>query len=168
MSYCVPNFLEDLNHHQRYRPRNNPGHRIEQRRHQPRHGADVLAHRLNPVMHYRHAVGENPATDHEHRRRADHRQAFHHVRRGAQNRPADAARGLAGLLGQPQTEVIELDDTGDQAVNADGHDNGDARQHDYLLHQRRIGDRAEGDGDDFRRQNLLTTTNLHNTVSHAA
>ncbi|MCY1371396.1 hypothetical protein D9M69_585360 [compost metagenome] len=71
-------------------------------------------------------MGENPAAHQKHRRCADHRQAFHHVGRRTQNPAADAFSHLAGLLGQPQAEVIELDDAGHQTIDADGHDDGDA------------------------------------------
>ena len=114
-------------------------------------------------MHHRHAMGQDAAADQEHRRRPYHRQALHHVRRRPQDPAADTARDLAGLLGEPQAQVIQLDDTGHQSVDADGHDNGNAREHDHLLGQRGICHGAEGDGDDFRREDLLTTDFLHST-----
>ncbi|MNE47126.1 hypothetical protein D3C80_1415090 [compost metagenome] len=96
------------------------------------------------------AMHQNAATDQKHRRRADHRQAFHHVRCGPQDAVTNGLGQARCLLGHPQPQVIELDDAGHQPVNADGHDDGDARQHDDLLAQRRIGHGTQGDGDDFR------------------
>ncbi|MNC54334.1 hypothetical protein D3C75_1038120 [compost metagenome] len=104
-------------------------------------------------MQRRHAVHQNPATDQEHRRGTDHRQALHHVRRRTQDAVAQHLCRTRRLLGQPQPQVIEFDDTGNQAIHADGHDNGDAREHDDLLTQRRSGNGAQGDCNDLCREN---------------
>ncbi|MNY11512.1 hypothetical protein D3C86_1445440 [compost metagenome] len=55
-------------------------------------------------------------------------------------------------MSQPQAQVVELDDARNQTINADSHDDGDTREHHHLLGQRRFGHDAEGDGDDFRRE----------------
>ncbi|APC20663.1 hypothetical protein BME99_09025 [Pseudomonas protegens] len=102
------------------------------------------------MVHGGHTVGQDAAADHEHRRRTDHRQALHHQRRCPQDRPTDAFGQGGGLVHQPQPQVIELDDAGHQAVDTDGHDNGDTREHHHLLGQGGPGHGAQGDGDDFR------------------
>ncbi len=51
-----------------------------------------------------------------------------------------------------QAGVVELDDAGDEAVHADGHEHRDAGHHRDPRHERRVGDDAERDHDDLRRQ----------------
>ncbi len=57
----LPELAHPADQRQHRGPGNDPRHAIEQRRHQPRHPACALADRLDPMMHHRHAMGENPA-----------------------------------------------------------------------------------------------------------
>ena len=101
--------------------------------------------RLDPVAERRDAVREDAAADQEHRRRAGDRQALHQPGRGRAGWPgrapaAPAPSRRAGLLRQVQPDVVELDDAGHQAVDADGHHQRDAGQHRELRDERLAGD----------------------------
>ena len=63
----------------------------------------------------------------------------------------------AVALGQIEAGVVQLDDAGDQTVDADGHHQGDADQHQHLGGEAGFGDGTEGDGDDFRGEDEVGT-----------
>ena len=99
------------------------------------------------------AVRQDAAADQEHRRGAGDRQGF--IRYGAAVRmpPADApARAAPVPAAQVQPGVVELDDAGDQPVDADRHEDRDADQHRDLRRRTARCDGAERDRDDLGRQ----------------
>ena len=104
------------------------------------------------MVQRRHAVHEHAAAHQEHGGRARNGQPLHEPGRGGDDAPAQRAGRGAGTLAQPQSQVIELDDAGHQAIDAQGHDEGNARQHGDLLPERRRGHGAQGNGDDLGRE----------------
>ena len=62
-SQCFPTFTCHADHCKDDSAGNDPRYRIKQRRHQPRERAGALAHGFDPMMHHRHAMGEDAATD---------------------------------------------------------------------------------------------------------
>jgi hypothetical protein len=104
------------------------------------------------MMQRRDAVRQDAAADHEHRRRADHRQRLHQQRRGQQQALADRSRERAAPGQQVEPEIVHLDDAGDDAIDADGHQEADPREHRDLRGEGLVGDGAERDDDDFGRE----------------
>ncbi len=103
---------------------------------------------------------QDAPTDQEHRRGAGDRQALHQPRRQSQDRTSQPALrpwpcAVAGLARQRQPAVIELDDGRHEAVDADRHDQRDARQHRQLGRERRLCNRPERDRDDLGRKNEI-------------
>ncbi len=56
---------------------------------------------------------------------------------------------------QVNPQVVDLDDAGDQSINAHGHQRADRDEHAELYAQRRRGDGSQGDDDDLGRQNEI-------------
>ena len=102
-------------------------------------------------------MDQNAAADHEHGDGAHQGKQVHQTgRRHQQPLPHRPAHGAAiGLLQQVQTDVVELDDEPHQAIDPDGHQQGDARHHGDLQAQARPLHGAEGDDDDLRREDEI-------------
>jgi len=83
---------------------------------------------------------------------AGDRQQPHQPRRERQDRAAQPARPGARARGQRPAGVVEPDDAGDQAVDADGHHQRDRAQHRDAHADAGVGDGAQCDHDDLGRQ----------------
>ena len=100
-------------------------------------------------------VRQDAAADQEHRRRAGDRQrpSSARARRVRMPRPTRLRRRApARRRLRYRPDVVELDDAGDQAVDADRHQQRDADQHRDLRDEGGVGHRAERDRDDLGRE----------------
>ena len=98
-----------------------------------------------------------PAANQEHRGGADDGQRTHESRCQPKYQSAESLSGLARLLQEVKTSVVELDDSGNQAIHTNRHQNSDRRQdHDLRAHGR-VLHRAERDDDDLGGQDRVRT-----------
>lgn len=107
------------------------------------------------VAEFLKAVDEDAAAYPKHREHADEAQGLEEVGHALDD---DFAKGLdeaLGGLGEVDAKVVGLDDEGDDAVDADGHADADDGEDAELEGGRGIGDRAEGDGHDFCREDKV-------------
>ena len=108
-------------------------------------------------MQERHAVHQNAAAHQKHGSGTGHRKKAHQPRRSHQQASSTGLCQYAALAVEPQAQIIEFDDTGNQTIHPHSHQQGNTYQHRDLLRQGRAGDRAQGNDDDFRRENEIST-----------
>ncbi len=106
------------------------------------------------------SMQQDAATHQEHGDGAHHAQGFHQPGCEAQQPRAQTPEQpiqstLPGFLVEHQSQVIDLDDTGDQAVHPYGHQQGYARQHQQLGEHLLPLDHSQGQHDNFRRENKI-------------
>ena len=105
----------------------------------------------------RYAVYQYAATHQKHSYRARYRQAAHQPRHAPEQKAPQFLRGGAAFAVQPQAKVVELDDACYQPVNAYRHGDRDEREHHDAVQQRSLANGADGDDDDFCREDKVGT-----------
>ena len=113
----------------------------------------------------RHTVADDAAAHQEHGSSAHHRQRLHQVRRQPQDAVAAGLREAADLAAQVQAQIVQFDDATHQPVHAHRHGNGDGAQHHHLPAEIGRGDRAQGNGDDFGRQDEVSAHRAFDLVA---
>ena len=100
-------------------------------------------------------MNNNAATDQKHRSRTQNRQCFHHVRckRNQKRAKLTGDRRCCGT--QIQTQIVQLDNPRHQTVDTNRHDHRNTGKHYSLRRQRLRGYNAQGNRNDFSRQDKV-------------